>query len=231
MRFRTRQVMLALSFAAGLGVAACGSASSASSHGSGTPQAAAKTVVDAATVSVAGHQERILETSGGMTLYYFTADQDGKMLACTGSCLAVWLPDLLPHGATLASQGSLPGKLGTIDRPGGARQVTYDGWPLYRFNGDKARGDVNGQGVSNQWFAATAGVPEMVPPPPTPTPAPTPAPTPTPAPAAPPAAAPPPAAPPVVAPKPVTAPPPPPPAFNDHDIDNNGGPSDGDGNG
>jgi predicted lipoprotein with Yx(FWY)xxD motif len=233
MRFRTRQVMLALSFAAGLGVAACGSASTASSHGSGTPEVSAKTIVDAATVSVAGRQERILVTGGGMTLYYFTADQDGKMLACSGSCLTAWPPDLLPHGASPSSQGSLPGKLGTIERPDGTRQVTYDGWPLYRFGGDKARGDANGQGVSNQWFAATAQVPETVPPPPTPTPAPTPAPTPTPAPppAAPPAAAPPPAAPPAVAPRPVTAPPPPPPAFNDHDIDNNGGSSDGDGNG
>lgn len=221
MRFRTRQVMLALSFAAGLGVAACGGASSASSHGSGTPQAARSTV-GTATVSVAGQQERILVTNDGRTLYYFTPDQDGATLACAGACLTTWLPDVLPQGAKVASNGSLPAKLGTIARPDGTRQVTYDGWPLYRFAGDTARGAVNGQGMSGQWFAATTQVPESVPPPPTPTPAPTPAPTPTPTPTPAPAAA---------APPPPVSQPPAPPAFNDRDGDNNGAPSDGDGNG
>lgn len=215
MRFRTRQVMLALSLAAGLGAAACGSASSSSSHDA---VQAATLKVATSTVSVGGQQERILVTGGGRTLYYFTPDQAGAMLACTGACLTTWRPDLLPRGATLARQQTLPGKLSTIARPDGSRQVTYDGWPLYRFTGDTSRGQVKGQGVGGTWFAATAQVPEVVP---TPTPAPTPVPTPTPTPTPTPAPPPPPAA----------TQPPPPPAFNDRDGDNSGGPSDGDGNG
>jgi predicted lipoprotein with Yx(FWY)xxD motif len=172
-------------------------------------------------------QERILVTSGGRTLYYFTPDNHGAMFACTGSCLTAWKPDVLPHGGKLASQGSLPGMLSTIARPDGTRQVTYDGWPLYSFTGDKARGDVNGQGMGNQWFAATTQVPEVVP---TPTPAPTPVPTPTPAPTPTPMPAP--AQPaPAAAPPPAATQPPAPPAFNDGDSDNRGAPSDGDGNG
>jgi len=218
MRFNPRQVVLAVSVAAGLGIAACGSANSV-----GTPQAT-KFTVESATVSVGGQQERVLVTSGGMTLYYFTSDEAGQMLACSGACLAAWPPDLLPHGDSLAGQGSLPGTLSTITRPDGTRQVTYDGWPLYRFAGDKARGDVKGQGTAGKWFAATAQVPEMVP---TPTPAPTPPPTPPPTPTPTPAPAPPPAA----APPPPASQPPAPPAFNDGDGDNRGAPSDGDGNG
>jgi len=215
--------MMAVSVAAGLGIAACGNAASIS-----TPQTA-KVTVDSATVSVGGQQERVLVTSGGKTLYYFTSDEAGQMLACSGACLASWPPDLLPRGDSLASQGSLPGKLGTINRPDGSRQVTYDGWPLYRFAGDKSRGDVNGQGTAGQWFAATAQIPEMVPTPtPAPTPQPTPPPTPTPTPVPAPA---PPAPPPAAAPPPPAAQPPAPPAFNDGDGDNRGAPSDGDGNG
>lgn len=208
-----RQAMLALSLLGALALAACGSAAAATGR---TPTV--KLSVEARAVALAGHQQRILTTSGGNTLYYFTSDQDGSMLACTGSCLTSWVPLLLPRGAQVTSRQALPGKLSTLARPGGTRQVTYDGWPLYRFAGDKAPGEINGQGIGGMWFAATAQVPELVPPPPTPTPAPTPPPTPTPQ-----------ATP--TPPPPVATAPPPPPAFNDRDGDNNGAASDGDGNG
>ena len=32
------------------------------------------------------------------------------------------------------------------------RQVTYGGWPLYYFAGDKAAGQVNGQGFEKTWY-------------------------------------------------------------------------------
>jgi predicted lipoprotein with Yx(FWY)xxD motif len=38
--------------------------------------------------------------------------------------------------------------LSTLDGPSG-RQVTYDGWPLYRFVGDSAPGEALGQGIAN----------------------------------------------------------------------------------
>ncbi len=217
MRFTIRQAVLSLSFLAALGLAACGGTAVA------TVRQAPKLSIEARAVSLAGQQQRILTTSSGIALYYFTPDQAGSVMACTGTCLSTWLPLNLPRGTDLTSQGSLPGKLASISRPDGSRQVTYDGWPLYRFAGDKVPGDVKGQGVADKWFAATAQVPEMVP---TPTPAPTPPPTPPPTPAPTPVPQ------PVATPRPpvVTAPPPPP-TFNDRDADNNGAPSDGDGNG
>ena len=36
------------------------------------------------------------------------------------------------------------GKLGTIKRPGGATQATYDGHPLYTYIGDSAPGQAKG---------------------------------------------------------------------------------------
>ena len=42
------------------------------------------------------------------------------------------------------------------DRPDGGTHVTYDGHPLYRYSGDTAPGDTNGQGVGSVWFAMTA---------------------------------------------------------------------------
>ena len=34
----------------------------------------------------------------------------------------------------------------------GTSQVTYDGWPLYYFQGDEAAGDANGQGLNDVWW-------------------------------------------------------------------------------
>ncbi len=43
----------------------------------------------------------------------------------------------------------------TIDRGNGEMQLAVDGRPLYRFSGDAATGDANGQGVGEVWFVAT----------------------------------------------------------------------------
>jgi len=45
----------------------------------------------------------------------------------------------------------LPGKLGMITRPGGVRQVTLNGYPLYTYSGDKAPGQATGNGIEGAW--------------------------------------------------------------------------------
>ena len=45
----------------------------------------------------------------------------------------------------------LPGRLGVITRPGGFRQVTVGGYPVYLYAGDKAPGQAGGNGIEGAW--------------------------------------------------------------------------------
>lgn len=100
----------------------------------------------------------VLATGRGLTLYTFAADKDG-MSACAGTCAVNWPPLTLDHGARPVSGVRLPGRLGTITRPGGATQVTFDGHPLYRFAADTAPGQVRGQGLKGVWFVIRLDAP------------------------------------------------------------------------
>ena len=52
--------------------------------------------------------------------------------------------------------GIAKSKLSTVKRPDGKTQVTYAGFPLYRYAADKKPGDVKGQGFEKIWYAVTA---------------------------------------------------------------------------
>jgi len=90
-----------------------------------------------------------------MTLYHLTAER-GKKLVCKGACVKFWPPLLLKRGAKPTGTKAIKkAKIGTIRRPDGRLQVTYGGFPLYRFAGDVKRGDAKGQGVEKSWFVVT----------------------------------------------------------------------------
>jgi predicted lipoprotein with Yx(FWY)xxD motif len=117
--------------------------------------ATAVPLVKTATAKVAGKQEKILVDQKGMTLYYYTPDKGGKV-ACTGKCAAQWPPLTLPSGmnAPIGDTG-VTGTLGMVNDPGGAQQVTYNGWPLYGWVKDKKPGDTTGEKVGGKWFVVT----------------------------------------------------------------------------
>jgi predicted lipoprotein with Yx(FWY)xxD motif len=79
----------------------------------------------------------------GRTLYTLT--NAGQSVACTGACVAVWPPLLIPAGSTPKGAKGVTG-LGLV--PGG-QQVTAAGLPLYRFSGDSKAGQANGEGISS----------------------------------------------------------------------------------
>ena len=79
------------------------------------------------------------------TLYTFSADS-ATSSQCTGTCAVVW-PPVLTSGPSIAGPGVDASKLGTIQRPNGNFQVTYNGRPLYYFSHALDTTDV-GNGVT-----------------------------------------------------------------------------------
>jgi predicted lipoprotein with Yx(FWY)xxD motif len=98
---------------------------------------------------------KIVVDSSGFTLYHLTSEKKGS-ISCTGACRKFW-PPLLVAGKSkpLAGPGLIASKLGTIKRPDGGEQVTYNGFALYLYSPDKKAGEVNGQGVQASWYAIT----------------------------------------------------------------------------
>lgn len=90
----------------------------------------------------------------GMTLYLFTKDTPNTSV-CYDKCAVAW-PPLLTTGDPVAGEGVDASKLGTTTRTDGSIQVTYNGWPLYYYEKDKAAGDVTGQDVGGVWYVVNA---------------------------------------------------------------------------
>ena len=197
-----------------LGVAACGGGGGATAA-TPPPKPAAVTQPKTAAhhavtrVRVANNSKlgKILVDSHGHTLYLFSKDTKTKS-ACSGACAGPW-PPLRANGKLSAGSGVAASKLRTIKRSDGKPQVTYNGHPLYGFVMDTKAGQTKGEGLTafgGHWFAVSPAGKQ-------------------------------------VSPKksggsisPPAAPKPAPPSNpipqnngGDHDSDNNGGPSDGDG--
>ena len=108
-------------------------------------------VTGAVTVDVSESTEfgPILVDGDGFSLYLFMADTQNSGTSTCGDddgCTEEW-PPLLTEGDPVAGEGVDATLLGTITRDDGSTQVTYNGWPLYRFHEDMAAGDTNGQAV------------------------------------------------------------------------------------
>jgi len=93
----------------------------------------------------------VLTANNGLTLYSLSVEKHGNFI-CTGSCLADWHPLIVAAGVKPTG----PVALGTVKRPDGRRQVTFEGRPLYTFDADSQRGDANGEGIKDvgTWHAA-----------------------------------------------------------------------------
>jgi predicted lipoprotein with Yx(FWY)xxD motif len=120
--------------------AGCGSSSD-------TPKPKPASAASSATVSVESTGlGSILVDSKGRTLYLFAKDT-GTKSACSGGCATAW-PPLRASGKPTAGSGATKSLLGTTPRSDGKPQVTYNGHPLYYYQGDSNAGDANGQGVN-----------------------------------------------------------------------------------
>jgi predicted lipoprotein with Yx(FWY)xxD motif len=94
----------------------------------------------------------VLTANNGRTLYSLSVEKNGNFI-CKRSCLKDWFPLVVAAGVKPAG----PVALGTVRRPDGRRQVTFEGRPLYTFDGDSKKGDATGEGIKDvgTWHAAT----------------------------------------------------------------------------
>ncbi len=141
----------------------------------------------AVNVAKTNAQVYILTDSKGMTLYWFLKDT-ANTSTCDASCLAKWTPFLASGSASSSGSGSSSGSsaqvqvtvpqgsglnasdFGTAQTTDGKTIVTYRGFPLYYFSGDKNPGDTNGYGVAGLWVVVAVPAPNNATPGTTPTP-------------------------------------------------------------
>ena len=131
----------AATITATLAVAALVLLAVAEAGASPAPPAAAATGTALKTTTIGG--TTVLTNAKGFTLYSFAPDTPASS-KCYGSCAAYWPPVI----GTAAAGHGLPGQVATITRTGGARQLTYDGHPLYTYVGDTAPGQARGNNLN-----------------------------------------------------------------------------------
>lgn len=163
---RPSAFLLALGAAAAL-AAACGSGSGGSTtpagggsagggggggggyggYGAPPPSGGASAAQAASLTTRSTSLGTVLVGPDGRTVYLFEKDT-GTKSTCDGACAKAW-PPVTSSGSPAAVGGVQSKLLGTTSRADGTTQVTYAGHPLYYFIGDKAPGDVRGEGLKN----------------------------------------------------------------------------------
>jgi predicted lipoprotein with Yx(FWY)xxD motif len=75
----------------------------------------------------------ILATPKKQALYYWRVEKRaGGKIRCTGACAKAW-PPLYARGAVPRKIRGISGTFGTVRRPDGRRQVTYNGLAVYTY--------------------------------------------------------------------------------------------------
>jgi predicted lipoprotein with Yx(FWY)xxD motif len=90
----------------------------------------------------------VLAEANGLVVYWYGGDTKGGSPTCTGTCATLWpavtgLPQVGPAD-------TLPGQLGTVTMADGAKQITYNGYPLYTLKGARAL-STKGNGIEGKW--------------------------------------------------------------------------------
>jgi len=142
---------------AALGLAACGGTTTVTAPAS-TTTVTAPTVTTTVTTTqmpasvmtmMMANHEAYLTDAHGMTLYYFTHDEEG-MSNAGAAIIANW-PVFYDENMMVSMD--LDGMdFGTITRSDGAKQTTFRGFPLYYYSQDMMAGEANGEGINDAWF-------------------------------------------------------------------------------
>ncbi len=127
-----------------LGVLGAGALALSACGGSGDSTANAASASKAPAIAVKTISGKSVLAYRGHSLYSPTQERHGK-ITCTGGCVKVW-------GVVKASakKGSKVHHLGSIKRPGGKKQLTYKGKPLYTFI-PEGKGKLSGDGLKDSF--------------------------------------------------------------------------------
>ena len=108
------------------------------------------TLLAAALLAGAAHADTVMKKDGilvnaaGMTVYTFDKDAAGAgTSACNGPCSENW-PAVAPSAGVAAPYS-------VLTREDGAKQLAYNGKPLYLFKKDAKPGDRNGDNFKDIW--------------------------------------------------------------------------------
>jgi predicted lipoprotein with Yx(FWY)xxD motif len=134
--FALGAIALAGCSSSGGGAASSGTAPTSAAGGGGA-SASAQTL----TVKQSSGGASYLTDSSGRALYLFVPDPAGKSV-CNGSCAVAWPP----LTGTVTAGSGVTGALTTFQRSDGTSQAVINGHPLYRYIGDSAPGQTNGEG-------------------------------------------------------------------------------------
>jgi predicted lipoprotein with Yx(FWY)xxD motif len=107
-------------------------------------------------------KETVVIDTHGRTLYALQPETTHHLLCRSRACFEVWAP-LTVHSANVKLEAAhgVEGHLALLHRSDGKLQVTLRGMPLYRFAGDSAKGQANGEGIKSfggTWHAVKAGL-------------------------------------------------------------------------
>lgn len=123
----SKQIALVLVALAALGVAA--QTAPAARQDTMKPQLV-KTIVDK-------QLGRVLTTAGKQAIYVWNKEPKGKV-RCTGTCAKAWPPVLVKKGVVVPMRVTgIKGDFGTVRRPNGVRQLTFNKRPLYTYAHEK----------------------------------------------------------------------------------------------
>src|ERR1700760_3027204 len=153
---KSRLAALAIAPLSALAITACGGSTSSAPSTDGSSASQSPPSAGTASGSVEGPKTglgSVVVDSQGRTLYLWQADTGSKS-TCTGACAAAW-PPLETTRKPTAGSSVKTSLLGTTKRADGSTQVTYNGHPLYTFQGDTASGQTTGQGSTAfgaKWF-------------------------------------------------------------------------------
>lgn len=92
--------------------------------------------------------EQLVVNAHGDTLYVLSPETTHHLLCKSSECLRFWPPLTVRSSKTKLEAGNgVHGRLAILRRSNGMLQVTLGGLPLYRYSGDHAKGEVNGQSI------------------------------------------------------------------------------------